>query len=140
MAETASSVSEESERRDRLAGLGSSNPNTLLGRIRTRSSSRGRTSDQQQQQQQQDLYKMSSSATSPSREGGQHHHGGALDKLKGVFSNRPSSRDRFSGREDGSERGTSLHTTQTNGTTGEPGGLEAWERSSIATPPREIVC
>jgi hypothetical protein len=61
----------------------------------------------------------SASSTTTTANGGEaHHHGGALDKLKGVFSNRPSSRDRHAGREEGSER-NSLRTVQT-GTTGEP--------------------
>jgi len=58
----------------------------------------------------------SASSTTTAANGGEaHHHGGALDKLKGVFSNRPSSRDRHAGRDEGSER-NSLRTVQT-GTT-----------------------
>ena len=56
----------------------------------------------------------SSTATAHNGTEHAHHHGGPLDKLKGVFANRPSSRDRHGDRE------VSLDRTTTGGT-GEAG-------------------
>ena len=59
----------------------------------------------------------STTSTATAHHGGEHngaHHGGPLDKLKGVFHNRPSSRDRHGDRE------VALDRTTTGGT-GEAG-------------------
>jgi len=45
-----------------------------------------------------------------------HHHGGPLDKLKGVFANRPSSRDRHGDREVSLDRTTTGGTAHTDAT------------------------
>lgn len=116
----AGSGSFEDERRDQPAELSASGGAGFLGRIRTRSKSRDRDSSDRDSAstRSNSLLSRMTSASSPAGEAHQAHHGGALDKIKGVFNNRPSSRDRFSGREEGSERG-SLSTVQTNGTTRE---------------------
>lgn len=54
---------------------------------------------------------MSSTTSSATAHNGEHaHHGGPLDKLKGVFTHRPSSRDRHGDRE------VALDRTTTGGT------------------------
>lgn len=119
MAETLGAVPEDRATTTSSSSMTAASPSTtsspsFLERIRSRSTSRSRSTERPQDFRRMSSTTTSSTATAHNGTEHAHHHGGPLDKLKGVFANRPSSRDRHGDRE------VSLDRTTTGGT-GEAG-------------------